>query len=221
MKLRWYLLFIALAVACYIQRDKFDWENLVEATRVKILNMVQKPEDKVTVVQEKLPPVPPENVYYTLDRIEYPVKPFGTRAFEVGTPVRKVGEGNNKFVVEAGVDRAIVDPVKLTREPREIARVQKLADQIDLATRQSQMPTKAQLDDLDNRIKGLSEEKLLAEKERQPSQANGFRPSAFRHPDPLFIQHSIERLAAQKAALEQALGRPQPVVQNVAAPSHP
>jgi hypothetical protein len=203
----------------------FKWEMVEtyalkakEEARKYVLQWVQTPEEKQAT--EPLPPVPPPNVYYTLRRIEYPDPPRGFKSFEAGMPVRKVGEGGGKYVIEAGADRALVDPVFLTREPAEIAQALKLAQKKAPPSKgHEDARIRGEIARLDEKISALKAEKIKVEGEE--AAAKKLRRGYF-GTSALFIQNEIDRYTAEKRALESSQGRSTPpLVQSAPPPTEP
>lgn len=124
------LLFVLVLAAGFI----WCWQNpaLVRTYAAKasheagmfLLNLFEEeklPDPALPIVSEQ-----PDNIYFTRERIDYGTYPEH-QVLVAATPVRKVGEGNGKFVVESENKRLVVDPQKLTRDPKEIAQLIRLA----------------------------------------------------------------------------------------------
>jgi hypothetical protein len=70
---------------------------------------------------EPLPELP-EGVYYTKERLTM-MMDGGIKAIAIATKVTKVGEEKDLFVIDDGHTKLTVGPWKLTRDPKEVAKL--------------------------------------------------------------------------------------------------
>ncbi len=148
------------------------------------------------------PPEPPENIYYTRERIAFGTYP-DNRTLPVATLVRKVGEGAGKFVVESEDKRLVVDPAKLTRDPKEIAHLLQQAaapKPVDLSAMRN---LQSEIETIDRKITETKAELKSKEALENISKATG--TGAPLGTNSLFLKNSIARLEAQKALVRKQL----------------
>jgi hypothetical protein len=148
------------------------------------------------------PSQPPENIYYTRERITFGTYP-DNKTLSAATQVRKVGEGNGRFMVESEHGRLVVDPAKLTRDPQEIAHLTSLAATPKPVDQNAVRSLQSEIETIDRKIAETKSE--LKSKEAAENAAKATGTSAPLGTNSLFLKNSITRLDAQKALLRKQL----------------
>ena len=148
---------------------------------------------------------PPEGIYYTREVI-YATTASGQRVIGTGSQVRKIGEGNERIMVDYKGERIIVELAKLTREPREINELKRRGmAEIAEANSKQVRSLDNQLEALDRKIDQHKAELAAAEKREQIEKARG-RVVSSMVTSSAFIRNQLVSLETQRATLRQKRG---------------
>lgn len=205
------LLFLTLAAAAL-----WWWQNpevvhtyaakAAHKTGMFLLNLYDKPAEASVDVQKTPQAVTvPSGVYYTRDRVTLTLD-GSTRVVEKGAQVRKIGEGNGKFLVEDAVGRFSIEPHVLTQDGNEVGYiVQKAA--VDSARNATAIQTRnlqAQIEEIDHKLVQLGRELQQAEAIQSAANLSDNRPKNMTTP-PGFLRNEILRKEKERTELRQRL----------------
>ena len=202
------LVFIGLVtfIWAYKYPDNFSsvTGNLSRYVGEKLLHLSNQ--NLKETVAPKLAPVP-EGLFVLTERINIPFA-SGGGFLEVGTEVRKVGEGNGKIVISDGVRQLIVDGSKITRDAYEIrALKQRQLENANAMARQAREQAAENIRLVEAKIASTRNELAMSELQEKQARASG-NPTPY-GVNSSFLRNTLIRLETEKKKLEaQATGRP-------------